>query len=515
MKMIIADDEPVITRGICKILDWKSLGIEIAAAYADGKSAFEGILRIKPELALLDISMPDMTGIEILKECHRLGIATQIIFISGFQDFEYAKDALRYGAVEYLLKPIIREELMNALEKCFVNLPDKKGEIFGENEEERQVDYGKLVELEDTTYTPVYVEIFHKQGEDEQMKKLARFSFISYLESYLETKDIGITFMKREHIVIVLKGMDDEKSHETIEELWKSALEKLKCHTAYIIGKCVGSMSDIPEAFQECLSIRNRLFFADEMQVPIFHAGTELYTRKIEGWEYAQIQENLVSAVIGLDKAKFEQAFERFKKAVLYLSEGKKEDACYYFCSAVKRAEERMAETGTIEEDLAIKDLLRAGRETQCYRELCDIFYGCFSEYQNRIRQAMFDDDKQNFIKAKSYIEKHYMEPLTLNILADEIHMNPYYFSVYFKKNAGENFKDYVRRIRLEHALPFLVSTNKKTYEIALEVGFVDVRSFSKAFQKLYRETPNEYRRRIREGQREGAQDNQETAGKE
>lgn len=499
MRMILADDEPVITRGICKILDWKALGIEIVETYTDGKSAFEGIVRLRPELALLDISMPGMTGIEILKECHKLGIGTQIIFISGFQDFEYAKDALRYGAVEYLLKPIICEELMNALEKCFVNLPEKRTEMFRENEEEKQVDYGKLVELEDTSYTPVYVEIFHRRGDDEQMKKLARFSYISYLENYLETENLGITFTKRENIAIVLKGVTAEKAHETAEELWKSAVEKLKCRTSYIIGRCVGSMSDIPGAFQECLEGRNRLFFADKMQIPILHVETQPPARKIENEEYEQIRADLVSAVVALDDKKFGLNFDRFKKAVFYLSEGKKEDACFYFCTAIKRVEERMAETGTIGDDFEIKDLLQLGRETQCYQELCDVYYAFFSDCQDRIRQTVSDDDKQNFIKAKNYIEKHYMEPLTLNILADEVHMNLYYFSAYFKKNAGENFKDYVSRIRLEHAVPILVSTNKKTYEIALEVGFTDARSFSKAFQRLYNETPNEYRRRVRE----------------
>ena len=97
----------------------------------------------------------------------------------------------------------------------------------------------------------------------------------------------------------------------------------------------------------------------------------------------------------------------------------------------------------------------------------------------------------------KEYIEKHYQENLTLEILAGHIHMNPYYFSSYFKKNAGENFKDYVNRVRVEHAVSLLISTDKKTYEIAAEVGFRDVRSFTEVFSRTYGETPNSYRRRV------------------
>ena len=122
IKMILADDEPVIIRGIQKLVDFNRLGIEIVGEYEDGKAAFDGILTEKPDIALLDIYMPKKTGIEILKELKALGIETKVIFVSGFQDFQYARDALTYGAVNYLLKPVIREELVETLEKCITML---------------------------------------------------------------------------------------------------------------------------------------------------------------------------------------------------------------------------------------------------------------------------------------------------------------------------------------------------------------------------------------------------------
>lgn len=91
IRMILADDETVILNGIQKLVDWNALGIEIVGVFEDGRSAFEGIVRLKPDIALLDISMPKMTGIDILKEIHSMEIGTNIIFISGFQDFNYAK----------------------------------------------------------------------------------------------------------------------------------------------------------------------------------------------------------------------------------------------------------------------------------------------------------------------------------------------------------------------------------------------------------------------------------------
>ena len=89
------------------------------------------------------------------------------------------------------------------------------------------------------------------------------------------------------------------------------------------------------------------------------------------------------------------------------------------------------------------------------------------------------------------------MDNLTLEVMAKELHMNSYYFSSYFKKNAGENFKDYLNRVRVTHALSLLISTNLKIYGIAIEVGFRDARSLTEAFQKVYNETPANYKKRI------------------
>ena len=96
--MILADDEPVITRGIQKLVDFGRLGIEVVGEFEDGAAALDGILALEPDIALLDIHMPKKTGIDILKELKAVGSKTRIIFISGFQDFQYAKDAVRYGA---------------------------------------------------------------------------------------------------------------------------------------------------------------------------------------------------------------------------------------------------------------------------------------------------------------------------------------------------------------------------------------------------------------------------------
>jgi len=115
LKMLIAGDEPVIIRGLQMLIDWAQLGIEICATCENGADALREIFAQSPDLALLDISMPGKTGIEILKALHTAQSRTKVIFISGFQDFSYAHDALSYGAVDYLLKPVKKDDLLRAV----------------------------------------------------------------------------------------------------------------------------------------------------------------------------------------------------------------------------------------------------------------------------------------------------------------------------------------------------------------------------------------------------------------
>ena len=163
IRMVLADDEPVIIRGIQKLVDFNSLGIQVVGEYQDGGAALDGILALQPDIALLDIHMPRKSGIDIIKELQAVGNRTKIIFISGFQDFQYAKDALRYGAEDYLLKPVIREELLAALERCCAALQEnwmaRKDGQKTEGRAQEEPPYGRLIDMEETVYVPALVDI--------------------------------------------------------------------------------------------------------------------------------------------------------------------------------------------------------------------------------------------------------------------------------------------------------------------------------------------------------------------
>ena len=119
LKVLIADDEKSIRNGLKKIIDWNKCGYEICGEASDGNQALEKILELKPDLVLLDIKMPGKTGVEVLKEIAELKKSpdcsyrknTNFLILSGFSDFEFAKEAMNYGAKGYFVKPVDEEQL--------------------------------------------------------------------------------------------------------------------------------------------------------------------------------------------------------------------------------------------------------------------------------------------------------------------------------------------------------------------------------------------------------------------
>lgn len=124
-------------------------------------------------------------------------MSTNVIFISGFQNFSYAQDAIKYGAVNYLLKPVMEDELMGALEKCIRTLqkeqiPLKKN--YGEDE--REIPFERLNGMEHTTYLPAVIRVFYEEKETAHARKLIHFSVYSYLEQQLQNENAGVIFEK-------------------------------------------------------------------------------------------------------------------------------------------------------------------------------------------------------------------------------------------------------------------------------------------------------------------------------
>lgn len=136
-KAVIADDEGVILQGLKKLVDWTNMDVHLVGEARDGQQLKEVMEETDPDIVITDIMMPYRTGLDILRWCNETDMHAKFIFISGYQEFTYAKEALQSGAVDYLLKPVARKDLEDAVRKAIQKLEEQNTiEIFKEEDDE-------------------------------------------------------------------------------------------------------------------------------------------------------------------------------------------------------------------------------------------------------------------------------------------------------------------------------------------------------------------------------------------
>lgn len=125
-RVFLADDEPWSLEVLKNVIDWTEQGFVISGEADDGELALKRILNLKPDLVVSDIRMPGLDGLELLEEIRNRKLDTQVLLISGYTDFEYARQALLYGCMGYLVKPVDEKELLKYLQKVKELLKEKK-----------------------------------------------------------------------------------------------------------------------------------------------------------------------------------------------------------------------------------------------------------------------------------------------------------------------------------------------------------------------------------------------------
>jgi len=383
--LLIADDEIIILRGLRKLLNWSELDIEIVGEANDGLEAQKMIIDLNPDFAILDICMPLCSGLDILKTVCEKKLKTQVIFLSGHEEFTYAQDAIKYGALSYLVKPVRKNELLQVIESAIVQIDSSASNKIAMDRliELEQNPFINQNELERPLSTALAIQVQGIEQMDHSMERLVLFSVLRTIERRLTEKKMGIAFSKQGMIFVLL---NHDKDHEP-QKLTLNLIDYINRNTGKDILVGIG---------------------------------------------------NTVDSITGVN-----QSIRNARDALNY---------------RFIRPDEKMHLYATpIEENI---------------------------EYQvnYQIKQIT------------SYISANYVENITLESTAKMIYMNPYYFSTYFKKHTGTNFKDYLTKIRMEKAVEILRTENVKTYQLAEMVGFGDAKYFSELFKRTYGKTPKEFR---------------------
>jgi two-component system response regulator YesN len=507
------DDDEVIRMGLKKLICKYNPSYCVVAELSDGAYALEVMKKgMDIDVVITDIRMPVMDGQQLISEIRKFNQSVKIIVLSGFDDFKYVRNAFRDGAVDYLLKPIKREDLRQLLYET-------EQEIIAEQTERENTKLGnqlivsdimQRILAEDAGITPADCE---KLNLDFARRYLV---VVFQMDKYYKERT------SKEDTEYKLKQIDDEVKK------WFADKAEILIHTQgslltiFIFSEDVYDFGDICNMYnhiskvvgeQTTLSLGTGLpHFGIQEVGQGYHEALDavesrFYMGRNQCIEYSEIEKKSMDFDYDLEENVNElgHAIELFD----YVKARSVIKTIFIDLSFIKPMRFRKYIMELIDMlTIRIKDfdkaLLCNEPEYRFYIEDINTFNELqsftFSIIKSSIHFLEAEKKKRSLKRiemAKQYIKGNYMNPLSLNMVADYVELNPSYFSDFFKTETGKNFSEYLLEIRMEKAMLLLRDPKIKIYKIGNMVGYEDAVSFGRAFKKKIGMSPKEYRNTV------------------
>ena len=536
IKVFLVEDEVIIRSGVKKSINWEQEGYEFVGEASDGELAYPMILKEKPDILITDIRMPFMDGLELSRLVKKELPDIKILILSGYDEFEYAKKAIKIGVTEYLLKPISAAkltEVLNAVAETIRQENEEKNLLetyFAEMRENTERDKMRLFEkllMGDLSMGEI-LEAGERFGMNlgASCYKIVLFKILANLENHVYAEQMvdacssveqaasmmeGVYVFQRgvEGWAFLLTAQDEKSMEESAKILYQNLKQAMKNYTQleYFggIGSTVPRIRSLKQSFREA----DRAFAARFVE-----EANQIISQK--EFEKSQMEEGLkMQGVVQIGKSR-----EMLQK---FLSNGTREEVKAFSDAYISRIEEENIRSTMVRQYVVIdvcivilsfcERISSANRLQEEAEELQKMMQTIHSlseikKYVVRLlNEAIELRDAERgrrysdlIAAAKKEIENHYMtEEISLNTVAISVGMSPSYFSSIFSKEAGKTFVEYLTEVRIEKAKEFLMCSSMKTSEIGYEVGYKDPHYFSYIFKKVQGCSPKEYRARGKE----------------
>lgn len=537
MRMIIIDDEPIIRQGIVHKVKNTGLPVTIEGEAADGLSGLALVRSVRPQVIVTDIQMPGMNGLTFIREAKEMMPDAEFIVVSGFDDFEYAKQAMRYGVKHYLLKPLEDEQLHESLSEIMERL---------RKEEARADVLAKLHTLEETSReleTRQELTRFILQGEPHgEHDALAGVAESSKLLSAIvlqvgpfdlphgsfEAGEQDLLFYAVKNIIrerfqsarlsgvlihhavdqnefVYIVGLQSAEEHARVtvvlEEIVYGATKYLKLSLTVGVGAYVDRMALIHSCYREAKALsRNAILHGSNRIYDMNKAASGKPNRRAA---ISAEDEKLLFEWLGSREAeKIHRWTERRIGAIaqdplsVYLQ-------LEWFCVDLYLAFHKYLLTASDSTEWMIgemDDLRQWLEELSDWREAVIRMKGLADNIIGHLSRTDSMQGKDMMEAVRAYIDGHYREPISLQLIAERFFIHPNYFSKRFKEKVGISFIDYLTAIRMKQAVALLRDGELKVHQIAERVGFEDAAYFSSVFRKTYGTTPKQYREKQARG---------------
>ncbi|MDD4680072.1 MAG: response regulator [Clostridia bacterium] len=531
LKLVIAEDEELDRNGL-KNINWHDMGIELAGIYENGRDAFDAIENSIPDIILTDIKMPKMDGLTLARKVNYLSQNVKIVFISGYGDFNYAKEAIELSASKYILKPFEIQELIDVMseisnqcneekkrlledqiiqQKLNESLPLLKEKFCMElldgiykNEENirKRIEFlGVPINLEGRYYVNLieidnYNDLTH--GKEDSYVNVLPLYIIDVIKGALNGKQ-NICINKGESVFAVILSYDEQPA---IEQENYNAMEKIqlylnkyfKVDVTVGISRVCNTLKNIRIAdiqAEEALKYKysvgiNQIISVDdildrdtiELDQIIKDTKNKLMSELIAGnTEGVKDQINIIF-----------HALVDFKSNKFYV-----QSICIDIINNVSRL---LLNTGsetlnTFDKSLGvINKLLEFDKISDIRAQLNSILLEVAAYNQQKSNSRIESLVEQ----IKGVIDERFAEDLTVSTVAQEVYLSAGYATSLFKKGTNMSIMDYIIKVRIDTAKKMLQDPNSRISEVSYQVGYENIAYFSSLFKKVVGMNPKEYR---------------------
>ncbi len=529
-RIMLVDDEEEVRTSIIKKIKWEETGFIVVGDAENGQDALDKIEIYEPDVILTDIKMPYIDGLELARRVKKNYPSIRIVIFSGFDEFEYAKQAIQCKVTEYIVKPVNGEELTQILIQI-------RNSLDKELEEKRSIktlrdSYKKNLPLLKEHF---FLDMVHGKMDAETIAlKLQEYDLQNLIGSNLviasteisistDTVDISHPYNEQDYLTLLVERCLEEK----LGGIYEYALFHSSGRIHMIIAlnefqSLLNLMGLLNHACKECKRIHNLdITIGLGEAYPQFEQVKQSYKEAKAALGYQKIMGKGVTIYIKdvepLNHRKRVE-FVTEKDLIAAIKFGGKEDVLQciqgtfdnmheqklhtveyqlYIVSFVHMIVKLLNETGIdplhiFESTVDLNDLITSLQDSEDLKKWLLQVCNKISDHIGKDREHT----TQNVINsAKLFIEKNYSDALlSVEMLCQHLHITPTYFSTIFKKETGQSYVSYLTQLRMEKAKEFIELSDEKTYVIARKVGYEDPNYFSYVFKKQYGVSPSRFR---------------------
>ncbi|MCB7303089.1 response regulator [Bariatricus massiliensis] len=530
LKVFLVEDEFVVRQGIKNKIDWKSHGYEFCGEASDGELAYPMIQKLKPDIVITDIRMPFMDGLVLSRLIKKEMPWVEIIILTGYEEFEYAKEAIKIGVAEYLTKPINSEELLKEVDLLADKIEEKR--------REQEIKEKYMLELEENSLKERKELFQHLVTGGKSMAELLETADrldMDLSAMWYNIVLIKIQFMNQTHdeysnILIEIeermKTLDNETnllifdrnlegkaflfkadSKEELEQIQKDYIDRLKAiwadyeNVRYFggVGEPVNRLRELPGSFEAASHAFAHRYLVGESLI--------LSSRELEQRTYGNQEEFNIRSVNPkqIDRSKMQE----------FLKMGDKDEVVYFIEEFFHALDNSAMNSSlfrqyiTMDAYFCVSDFTEGLGFARDEIDAPDAAAGILKSKEDAVAYVVRILTKALELREKAasnrygdvvdevkrYIEYNFAdEDLSLNLLASHVNFSPNHLSTIFSQQTGQTFTGYLTDYRMNKAKELLRCTSKRSSEIGLEVGYKDPHYFSYLFKKTQGMTPTQYR---------------------